>query len=325
MDHGPAFQALWRRLQQEVRALQGKGYYGDGYWSCGTRLVDSVKIAGQGIEMGDLPEYMCGGAHSRRRPASRQPRKSRGLQTSKKRKAGSRVNSSAFNTIGKSLNEDLEGGSKSHGVGFRKKAGSKRAREERARAAEQRTQVLRGNAMSSESSDLTVFRGDSDPDDDDRDSETDYDRRRTLLEVIEENDLDALKAATLDHDLSQDFLMPSVGSSGGCKGGRGDGDLHGSATTSTFGAVSGLSSGRPGQIKTSQNDEVSTRPNKKSRTSQSKLIFASNISSVLPDTTKEKREDPWDCMVCTFINEPNHLACSACNTPRGESKWAGDN
>lgn len=30
MDHGPAFQALWRQLQQEVRAHQTRGYYGDG-------------------------------------------------------------------------------------------------------------------------------------------------------------------------------------------------------------------------------------------------------------------------------------------------------
>ena len=80
MNHGSAFQALWRQLQQEVRALQNKGYYGDGttfvpsfrlrsldspfslrvlgYWSSGTRLADSAKIAAQGIEMGELPEYM---------------------------------------------------------------------------------------------------------------------------------------------------------------------------------------------------------------------------------------------------------------------------
>lgn len=30
MNHGPAFQALWRQLRVEVRALQDKGYYGDG-------------------------------------------------------------------------------------------------------------------------------------------------------------------------------------------------------------------------------------------------------------------------------------------------------
>lgn len=141
--------------------------------------------------------------------------------------------------------------------------------------------------MSSEPSNSTVIGDDSDPEDDDRDSETDYDRRRTLLEVIEEKDLDALKAATLD--LSQDFLMPSVGPSGGCKRGRGDEDLRSSPSTSAV-----------GRIKMSQSDECSTQPSKKSRTSQSKLAFASNSSSVLPDITKEKREDPWDCMVCTL-------------------------
>lgn len=75
MNHGPAFQTLWQQLRNDVRALQNRGYYGDGthstkfllhstpykspgYWSSGTRLADSAKIAGQGIEMGDLPEYM---------------------------------------------------------------------------------------------------------------------------------------------------------------------------------------------------------------------------------------------------------------------------
>jgi len=29
MNHGPAFQALWKRLRTEVRQLQDKGYYGD--------------------------------------------------------------------------------------------------------------------------------------------------------------------------------------------------------------------------------------------------------------------------------------------------------
>lgn len=58
MNHGPAFQALWKQLRIEVRQLQDRGYYGDGYWSAGTRLADSARISGQGIEAGDLPEYM---------------------------------------------------------------------------------------------------------------------------------------------------------------------------------------------------------------------------------------------------------------------------
>ncbi|KAF8638289.1 hypothetical protein AX17_002309 [Amanita inopinata Kibby_2008] len=40
------------------------------YWSSGQRLADSARIAGDGIEAGDLPEFMCGGAQSRVRPSS---------------------------------------------------------------------------------------------------------------------------------------------------------------------------------------------------------------------------------------------------------------
>ena len=79
MNHGPAFQALWKRLRAQVRQLQDRGYYGDGissldaflhspylirsffkgYWSSGTRLSDSARITGDGIQEGDLPEYMA--------------------------------------------------------------------------------------------------------------------------------------------------------------------------------------------------------------------------------------------------------------------------
>jgi hypothetical protein len=58
MNHGPAFQALWKRFRAEVRALQDKGYYGDGYWSAGTRLFDSAEVSGDGIEGGECPEFL---------------------------------------------------------------------------------------------------------------------------------------------------------------------------------------------------------------------------------------------------------------------------
>ena len=32
MNHGPAFQALWKRLRAQVRQLQDRGYYGDGIY-----------------------------------------------------------------------------------------------------------------------------------------------------------------------------------------------------------------------------------------------------------------------------------------------------
>lgn len=76
MNHGSDFQSLWRQLRNEVRALQLKGYYGDGlplktplqsyispnqlsgYWSAGTRLADSSTIGGQDNASVEFPEYM---------------------------------------------------------------------------------------------------------------------------------------------------------------------------------------------------------------------------------------------------------------------------
>ena len=58
MNHGREFQKLWAQLRVEVRALQGRGYFGDGYWSSGSRLMDSARVGGQGIDDFDLPEYV---------------------------------------------------------------------------------------------------------------------------------------------------------------------------------------------------------------------------------------------------------------------------
>jgi len=204
------------------------------------------------------------------------------------------VNSSVFNTIGKPLNEDLEGENKSHGVGFRRKAGrlvgilftisslvmvprSKRAREERALAAEQRIQASTSNLPIP-----PVVGIDPELEGEKRDSETDYDRRCTLLEVIEEKDLDALRVTILD--LTQDFL-PSVGSSG------------------EWGNICGIddfTSGGFGRIETSPSAETSTRPRKKRKASQSKLVFMPHSTPTVTEATKAKREGAWNCTVCTL-------------------------
>ncbi|KAJ6513254.1 WLM domain-containing protein [Mycena sanguinolenta] len=153
MNHGPAFQALWKRFRAEVRTLQDKGYYGDGMWSSGHRLMDSAEVLGDGImDADEFPEFLCGGAQKKSRPSAlgrkRRVRQRRevvasnktGRQTAKKRKAGSRVKSqSAFSGEGSSL---TDGALDPKGKGFGKQARSKRAREERALAAEQRIQAL---------------------------------------------------------------------------------------------------------------------------------------------------------------------------------------
>ena len=58
MNHGRDFQRLWSQLRDEVSALQARGYFGDGYWSSGTRLSDSNRVGGAGVEDYGLPEYV---------------------------------------------------------------------------------------------------------------------------------------------------------------------------------------------------------------------------------------------------------------------------
>ncbi|EGN99171.1 hypothetical protein SERLA73DRAFT_73725 [Serpula lacrymans var. lacrymans S7.3] len=218
MNHGPAFQALWKQLRNEVRNLQVKGYYGDGYWSAGTRLVDSARVDGHGPESGDFPEYMCGGAHARARPASlrrRRPYKKAGpgnhtgAQTAKQRKPGSRITAQgAFTGDGVALANDANGEQKNVGVGFRKKAASKRAREERAHAAEKRIRQLCGSgsgSLPSKDEEQTI---DLDTDtEDDGSAETDQDRRRIMAETMGGQDLDNMKSQ--NHNFYADFKLPS--------------------------------------------------------------------------------------------------------------------
>ncbi|KAG0705701.1 WLM-domain-containing protein [Suillus ampliporus] len=318
MNHGPAFQALWRQLRNDVRALQNKGYYGDGYWSSGTRLADSAKIAGQGVEMGDLPEYMCGGAHSRARPASYKrrnrttkisgPSVHTGVQSEKKRKAGSRItNANAFSSGGKALNEDAIGEKKDAGTGFRKKAGSKRAREERALAAERRMQTLKAAFASSASASSSRLKSepttDSEIESDDESLETDQDRRRTMLESVGGQELDEMKAAK--YDFSEDFRLPGGTAGDSCS--IREIESPGAALLSE--AQAGPST-RPGKHRRVEDEDESVT--KKLRTSGAPRL----------DRTDDQ-PGGWNCLVCTLANEPEHLACSVCSTPRGDSLWVG--
>ncbi|WRT64221.1 uncharacterized protein IL334_001150 [Kwoniella shivajii] len=108
MNHGPKFQKLMAEIKADVRRLQSKGYYGDGFWSDGKRLQDSVRMGGESYRASDFPEYVCGVSASDARKAkrpSRGPGASRtpglvkgeashrsGRQTEYRRKAGRKNN-----------------------------------------------------------------------------------------------------------------------------------------------------------------------------------------------------------------------------------------
>ncbi|KZT73002.1 WLM-domain-containing protein [Daedalea quercina L-15889] len=360
MNHGLAFQALWAKLRAEVRELQSKGYYGDGYWSSGRRLADSSRIGGVSLEPGDLPEFMCGGAQARKRPTSQRrrctgqaagPSNHTGAQTAKKRKAGSRVTAKdTFRGSGHALSEDVnDEEQKKSGAGFRRKAGSKRAREERALAAERRLGALQGEAGPSTQS----------PEEDDEDSdveivpETDQERRRTMLDATAQNDLDALKSSQTD--FFSDFIFPPMSPT--TDDGKPSCDvqvLPRPSATAASGA--GPSASHKNKQRDNADAEVSPRaeeaPTAASGTSPRKkttgnVSYGNLIQEEMKQRTLESlgltgsgrrlggdRKAPtqphgkgpaskWSCLVCTLSNAPGHLACAACATPRGESTWTG--
>ncbi|KAL1679005.1 WLM domain-containing protein [Schizophyllum commune] len=224
MNHGPDFQKLWKQLRVEVRRLQDRGYYGDGYWSSGTRLGDSAQIEGQGVASSEyMPEYMCGGAQTRTRPTAirrrRGPRRPRetipslhtGRQTAKKRKAGARVTSKyAFEGEGATLSgQDPKAGGK--GAGYRKQAVSKTAREERLAAIERRLQGLQGSAGNRHLPYPGALEIDSDSDEEEYIEETDSERRQRLREADAEGDGTA-ESISWD-DYADDFVFGKPGGS----------------------------------------------------------------------------------------------------------------
>ncbi|ESK91831.1 wlm domain containing protein [Moniliophthora roreri MCA 2997] len=338
MNHGPAFQALWRRLRTEVRELQNKGYYGDGYWSSGKRLADSATVSGEGIDDGEFPEYMCGGAQSRSRPFQKGTRRGgprrpkqiipsnhTGRQTEKKRKPGSRVTSKyAFEGQGIALNDGDTSGTGT-GTGKGKRAASKRAREERALAAERRMQMLQ--AQQAGPSPKTEAPDQDDSDDDEIDFiETDADRRKALLDS--ESDPD--KPGVSWRDFDDDFIFTGEGKTGVIPAhdddmGKRKADDEGTDTRPA--KISKLDRSQPrGKSLGLVKDEIHTRKQESLGMEPGRQYKLSSKpkpkSTPIEDNHKQVRSR-WSCLVCTLENESDHLACSACATPKGEETWSG--
>ncbi|KAI9440061.1 WLM domain-containing protein [Lactarius indigo] len=332
MNHGPGFQALWNQLRKEVVALQARGYYGDGMWSSGTRLADSAVIAGQETLEDDLPEYMCGGAQSRARPSARRRRRQpvagpsmlTGAQTAKRRKAGSRITAAGtFLGPGQALNADED--EKTAGTGFRKKAVSKRAREERAMAAEKRQLALEGKIF------LQPHRNSVEPcrtastnptsgrEDDDSDTEmqelreTDQERRQTMMDSMDSSEANQLKTGTLS-DIWSGFILPkrsldkvraaeskATGEDGSRVNSQGvrNASMHApSPSASPWGtAKSELSRFCPGELPQEHTRDGKRAPGQTA--SHQERTFDATLQN--PKTRGEIARNPkWSCLVCTL-------------------------
>jgi len=257
----------------------------------------------------------------------------------KRRKAGSRVTTAgAFAGGGQALNADED--EKGTGSGFRKKAGSKRAREERAKAAEKRLSALRGEASMPT----------QDPDDTGIDAEelreTDKDRREAMMTSMDASEANLLRTGTLS-DFWGDFILPKRSTPEGYGTGdkrtgdhlspRGKPQRAGHTSIATFMISAPAKSGddcdpdsdswksRPG--KTTQeglwHGERGSVPHRFTKLLNTTDSTLSNSQQSLNVSRAGENEEitKWSCLVCTLDNDNDHLACSVCATPRGDTQW----
>ncbi|KZV97438.1 WLM-domain-containing protein [Exidia glandulosa HHB12029] len=352
MNHSRNFHMLWAQLRREVEELQANGYFGDGMWSSGMRLGDDERVGPSELAEGDAPEYICGGAHkeSRKRALGRRrntmrrkagPSNFTGPQTEKKGKPGRRIRGDdLFEGDGKALNDDRSGSAKTVGIGFRKQAGSKSAREARAAAAEAR--LARLTAGTPKPPDIDKDENASDEDDEDESEpckETDDDRRQMLLESMhdvddEDDALELLRTANGHRGLvtcgsdepprkkakAEARLGPVASSSAP------------SASTSaqrseTSGSQRTLSSFTSVPAKRKQGtmleDEIRTRKREAIGLDQARTLggrpAATRPASAQPRpphgaATPAAQE--WSCPICTLVNPPLAPICAACETLR---------
>ncbi|EIM23311.1 WLM-domain-containing protein [Wallemia mellicola CBS 633.66] len=135
MNHSKAFHKYNEELRIKVTSLREKGYFGDGYWSSGTRLADNATVQGEtALVAGDFMEYICGGAQSRpkssiwRHKKRKKPLTRKGMIIG----AGNRVDGASLQ-LDKS--QDLNST-------YKKRASSKNARQIRLEATEMRLSAL---------------------------------------------------------------------------------------------------------------------------------------------------------------------------------------
>ncbi|EJD49034.1 WLM-domain-containing protein [Auricularia subglabra TFB-10046 SS5] len=322
MNHSRDFHILWAQLRREVEELQARGYFGDGMWSAGTRLGDGATVHQADLPEEDAPEYICGGAHKqsrqrafRRRRAARRkagPSNSTGPQTEKRGKPGRRIRGDAqFVGDGHAVNEGLDGDAKNVGIGFRKKAGSKSARDARAAAAERRlAQLTAGPSSKPDEGDAEET---SDDDDDGEDSvdvprETDEDRRQMLLESMKDDG---------DDDDALEQLRTANGQQGlvTC-GGKRTPSTQPAPPTEPPRKKQKLNNTRPNPAVPKPSivkAELDKRKREMLGIGQAQMR---TVGTFGPPRVPPRRPEGWKCPSCTLDNYPGTYKCTACFAAR---------
>lgn len=312
MNHSKAFWKVRDAYAVDLRALWSKGYTGEGMWGRG-RGLDTGGVQASQVDVGDVPEHLCGGTYGHRSKKRRRGGKQKEMLSYAERKQ--RRILKKFGVGGQSLGADedvkvkLEGGMPKKGKP--RVAGSARGRELRAAAA-----LARFEPVKNEQEDTTIKKeevSDSDTDDeyditDQADAALDVDgskmiddKGRALIKICEEEDMD-------DRDGNAKREMEEIQS------------IAPQPKLNTEKAVSNSRVPYPGPAE--QYSKLSQSPTKIAASSSAEVIHLDEFWKRRPGTLKDsvatKPKDkllvvPAACNVCSLSNAPGSLTCAVCS------------
>ncbi|KAH7110111.1 WLM domain-containing protein [Dendryphion nanum] len=318
MNHSKAFWRVRDTYAADLRELWSKGYSGEGLWGRG-RDLDTGHIHTGSIDVGDVPEHLCGGTYGSRAKKRKKGRNTKDVLSYAERKQ--RRILKKFGAGGKSLGADddakvkLEGGVAKKGKP--RVAGSARGRELRAAAALSRFETVKKE-------DVVIKK------EEESDSDTEYDyedigddeaaidvdgtklldgKGRALVKICEdEDDSDGNAMREMEELLGVDehtvdirlpkAPKPSIPTPASLPSANRD-----SSTNGTAPLADARSFRRAPSTKVIHLDELYKRRPTPSNTAehQENPKFAQRI------------EPQIDCSICSLANEAGSLTCMACS------------
>ncbi|XPS68698.1 hypothetical protein M3J09_000984 [Ascochyta lentis] len=308
MNHSKAFWKVRDAYAVDLRALWAKGYTGEGIWGRG-RGLDTGSIHTSQVDIGDVPEHLCGGTYGRR---SKKRGRGKERETISYAERKQRRILKKFGAGGQSLGADdqtkvkLEGGVPKKGKP--RVAGSARGRELRAAAA-----LARFEPVKKEKEETTIKKETSDSETEDEYETIDQDdaaldvdgtklvddKGRALVKICKDED-DKDGNARREMDEIQGIVpqqKPAVDKSAS------------KAPTLRPGAAkqSSVSGQPPSKTTGSSTAQVLSLEEVWKRRPESSEQLASKITRAKPAVALTS------CNVCSLLNEPGSLTCAVCS------------
>lgn len=311
MNHSKAFWKVRDAYAVELRALWAKGYTGEGMWGRG-RGLETGNLQTSQVNVGDVPEHLCGGTYGRRAEKRRRGAKEKETLSYAERKQ--RRILKKFGAGGHALGADddtkvkLEGGVPKKGKP--RVAGSARGRELRAAAA-----LARFEPVKTEPEEVLIKKEETS----DSETEDEVDPADAALDVDGSKLVDdkgrALVKICEDEDNGDDDARREMD------------ELQGFASAREPVNKTSASNGTSSRIRAPKPSPKHREPLPSATASSSRTVVhldeiwkrrceASDTTTAATKSAKPSRqakESPISCNVCSLLNEAGSLTCAVCS------------